>query len=223
MKNKYVKILGLVLLSALAIFAQIDNATYYTALRVSSSPATATNVLTDGQVEVEGTLFALGAVTITGALTQTGLLTADGGITLGAQQTLSVPDSAFVDTLTTNILTVGSTSSYVGLMTATGGISLGAQSTLSVPDSAFVDTLTFNVFEATAGVSAGTGTYTGTELADTVLVTGAAAADLYLLTWSASIESVETIYAISKVGTLISNRAQALTSAPTYTWLRIRQ
>ena len=48
--NKYAKIIGRVLVCAFMLFAQSSSVTYFTRLRIASSPSTTTNTLTDGLI-----------------------------------------------------------------------------------------------------------------------------------------------------------------------------
>lgn len=118
--NKYMKILGLVVITAALLWA--GQPTHLTQLRISASPSSITNTLTDGQIEVEGTLFALSSVDITGGLTTTtantfvGDMSLDGDLDfLGAQEistttgalTLNPAENFDVVIATTDTLTAG--------------------------------------------------------------------------------------------------------------------
>jgi len=129
--------------------------THLTYLYVAEKPSSISHVLSAGQSEFDGTLYADGGITASGAVALTSTLSCSAAVTFTSTLAVTSTLSAAATTVTT--LTATSTASVAGLLTATSGISIGdfitagsrVYGTSSFTEGATSDTLTISGLLAT--------------------------------------------------------------------------
>lgn len=140
MKHRIKILLGLVVIVGISVLYAAQ-ATHFTRIRVSADPATVTNdPLSDGQIEIEGTIYALSGVDAVGGYVSTtantfvGDQSIDGDLDfLGAQEISTTAGSLTIApfdgaTLITGGLTTTTANTFVGDQSIDGDLNfLGAQ------------------------------------------------------------------------------------------------